>query len=131
MYVHREKIKKNSRTLPVPTRQAELEQERGMAVERRRMYVSVQRRTIFSDPEAESYEFKVDANEEEIQHLQGLMDQLGEAETDIFHNILIIAPVETAEKLNMPYQQRLNAVYMCIHKLGTAETKRFIEQMLD
>lgn len=100
-------------------------------MERRPMYVSVQRRTIFSDPEAESYEFKVDANEEEIQHLQGLMDQLGEAETDVFHNVLALTPTGTEEKLNMPYKQRLNAVYMCIHKLGTADTKRFIEQMVD
>ncbi|MDG0871790.1 hypothetical protein L5D93_04395 [Paenibacillus thiaminolyticus] len=102
-----------------------------MEVERRRMYVSVQRRTIFSDPETESYEFKVDANEEEIQHLQGLMDQLGEAETDVISNVLIFTPIEVEEMLNVPYQQRLNAVYMCIHKLGTADTKRFIEQMLD
>ncbi|WP_206765614.1 hypothetical protein [Paenibacillus dendritiformis] len=102
-----------------------------MAVERRRMYVSVQRRTIFSDPEAESYEFKVDANEEEIQHLQGLMDQLGKAETDVISNVLILTPIEAEDMMNVPYQQRLNAVYMCIHKLGTADTKRFIEQMLD
>ncbi|MCM3339085.1 MULTISPECIES: hypothetical protein [unclassified Paenibacillus] len=100
-------------------------------MERQPYYVSVQRRTVVTDPSSGSYEFVIEATGAEREHLQALIDDLGDAETDAFRDCFMLVTIQTNEKINIPYQQRLHAVYMYIHKLGAADTKRFVEQMFD
>ncbi|MBN3525620.1 hypothetical protein [Paenibacillus apiarius] len=100
-------------------------------MKRQPYYVSVQQRTVVTDPTSGRYEFIVEATGAEREHLQALIDDLGDAETDAFRNYFTLIMRQSNEEINMSYQQRVHAVYMYIHKLGNADTKRFVEQMFD
>lgn len=100
-------------------------------MERQPYYVSVQQRSVVAEQDAGNYEFVVYANEAERDKLQRLLNEVDDAETDGMWDNIMLVTNQTNDRINVPYQLHLNRVYAYIYAIGTSETKRFVEQMLE
>lgn len=85
--------------------------------------------TVLEDKEAAGYEFEIQATEKEIEQLMELFEYREEAENANFRRAMIPGIPYHQDEENDVYDTGMRAVYQMIHRLGTEETKKQIEEM--
>jgi hypothetical protein len=98
-------------------------------MEKKTFYVSVGSGEITKGKGDFTYEFEINATEEEIDVLQELFDETADAELSTA--VGATAPLRnySNDHENDAYDQYLIQVYQMLHRLGTPETKAHIESM--
>ncbi|MCD9022750.1 hypothetical protein [Cohnella silvisoli] len=96
--------------------------------ERKTYYVAVGARQILEDREAASFEFAIHANEDELNKLQELFEESQDADEDEAFSFKGLPTVSDVPD-NDTYNALIKEIYHMLHKLGTPETKRYIEAM--
>jgi hypothetical protein len=97
-------------------------------VEKKKYYISVGPGEVMENQGDASYEFEIDATEEDIDRLQELFEEKQNADQSS-HVHALLPFIHTYDGPNEDHDYYLRKVYRMIHKLGTEETKAQIEQM--
>ncbi|MEW9668810.1 hypothetical protein [Ammoniphilus sp. 3BR4] len=98
-------------------------------MEKKRYYVNVEHGIILDDQGADTYEFEVDATEQELQQLQDLFDKTHQKEMGTWLRAHTPYIQYHDDEDNHEYDHSLQQVYRMLHQLGTAKTKDHIESM--
>jgi len=98
-------------------------------VEKRKYYVSVQAGTVLSDQGAAAYELEILATDEEAEHIRMLMDEKREAEDPNYLHSHVPGIPYHHDLVNDVDDYYIQALYEEIYKVGTEETKKFIDSM--
>jgi len=99
-------------------------------MDKKRYYISVQSRTMMENQGDASYELEIEATPEERGQLEEAFKEL--ARWDQATAVQVVPALGIAyhhDETNDGYDDALKTAYALIHKLGTAETKRHVEQM--
>ncbi|MDR6226768.1 hydrolase [Desmospora profundinema] len=100
---------------------------------RSKYYVSIHSGEIMGellqDPDASSYEFEIEASEEEVQKLNNLIGNSSVEDMETFWDAHIpyLSPDENRE--NEGYDRTLRQLYEMVYQLGTPKTKREMEAL--
>lgn len=92
-------------------------------------YISVQSGSILQDRNADEFEFQIEATEKEIEQLLELFEYREAAENANFRRSFIPGIPYHQDEANDIYDAGMRAVYQMVHRLGTEETKKQIEDM--
>lgn len=98
-------------------------------MEKRKYYVSMQAGTVLPEQGSAAYELVIDATDEEAEHIRMLMDEKKEAEDPTFLRAPIPGIPYHHDLVNDVDDYYIQALYEEIYKVGTKETKQFIESM--
>lgn len=98
-------------------------------MERKPYYVSVQAGTVLEDPEAAAYEFVIHATDKEVGQLLERIEYREEAEKANFRRSFVPGIPYHMDAENDIYDDSMQSIYRMIHRLGTQETKKQIEDM--
>lgn len=82
---------------------------------------------VFENRGDADIQFEIQATEEEVQALREALEKPGQEDIKMFiHSHL---PIDVKDgQLQQQYDARLLGVYQMLHRLGTPETRRFIEE---
>jgi hypothetical protein len=106
----------------------QVQDRRGQMMDKKRYYVAVGPGEVMENQGDASYEFEIEATEEDIDRLQELFEEKDNADQSSYvHSHLPF--VNTYEGPNKDHDYYLREVYRLLHELGTAQTKEHIEQM--
>jgi hypothetical protein len=92
-------------------------------------YVTVQSGEIMEDPTAFSWDFVIEANEEEYDQLLELFENTADAELATYTHAYAISLSTYNNEENTTYDNSLREIYKKLHELGSKETKMHIEKM--
>lgn len=95
---------------------------------KKRYYVAVGSGEILEDQGANSYNFEIDADEEDVFHLSELFD-LADTDSRLSLYRSHIPTNYHEDKNNHDYDDHLQQIYRKIHELGTERTREHIESM--
>lgn len=95
---------------------------------RKKYYVSVETGQILEDQGAAAYEFEIEANDTELDTLRKRFSKLHEENIGLFVDPHLPQRWNDVEGHVQSYTDHLLNIYRMIYRLGTAETKRHIEQ---
>ncbi|WP_261132394.1 hypothetical protein [Bacillus sp. Marseille-Q3570] len=103
-------------------------------MERKPYYVTVQagiqNAEIRSSKGESSYDFEINATEDEAAFLKDLFDEDDRADrTGYIHSHWFSNVIDSGDRDNMIYDRLLNEIYLTIYDLGTEQTKKDIEEM--
>lgn len=105
-----------------------MENESNAGQERKTYYVAVGAGQVLEDREAAAFEFEIRASDEELNKLQEMFGELSSAdEAAAFHFSSALSVSE--ERRDADYNAQLKGIYGYLHRLGTEETRRYIESM--
>ncbi|MGZ9585212.1 hypothetical protein [Paenibacillus marinisediminis] len=93
----------------------------------RKYYVSVHHRTILLEP-SEGVDLEIEATEAQVDQLYKLIGQVADEESDAMYEHFMLFTKETNDQINQQYDRRLHELYQELYRLGTANTRAFIEQ---
>jgi hypothetical protein len=97
-------------------------------MDKKRYYIAVGPGEVMENQGDASYEFEIEATEEDIDRLQELFEEKDNADQSSYvHSHLPF--VNTYEGPNRDHDYYMREVYRLLHQLGTAQTKTHIEQM--
>ena len=91
-------------------------------------YVSVQAGTILEEQGDAAYEFVIQATPKEADQLQELLDLKQESEDETFWRGIMPAVPYHEDQANDEYDDSLRGVFERVYRLGTQQTKEFMEQ---
>lgn len=97
-------------------------------MEKRTYYISVETGQILEDKEAASYEFEVEATEEEINQLREIFDQKYKKNVETFVDIHFPHLFDEVGGDVQNYNKQLLHVYQNIYQLGTNATRKQIKE---
>ena len=92
-------------------------------------YISVQAGSILEEQGAASYEFEIEATEDEISQLQEMFDDRMDAEDASFMRAPTPAIPYHYDRENDAYDYFNKKIYSMLYDLGTEETKKHIASM--
>lgn len=93
-------------------------------MDKRKYYVSVHGRSVLTDRGATTYEWEIEATEEQAQYIRGLMGLVKEKEEDAFLGFVFPWPNTPERVVNLTYQNALDDVYQIIYELGSTDTRK-------
>ncbi|KIL34986.1 hypothetical protein SD70_32320 [Gordoniibacillus kamchatkensis] len=96
-------------------------------MKKKKFYVTVGSGSIVDNKTDESFEFEIEATDEQIDRLQELFEDTAAAETAAGTRGLLLPT--RSEDHNEGYDSHLGGVYRMLYELGTPETKAHIEKM--
>lgn len=96
--------------------------------DRKTYYVAVGARQALEEKEAAAFEFSIEANDQELLTLQELFERTADADEDSTFSVSGW-PTVSDRPDHTEYDADIQKIYKMLHKLGTAETKRHIEEM--
>jgi hypothetical protein len=97
-------------------------------VEKKKYFISVGPGEVMENRGDASFEFEIEATEEDIDRLQELFEEKDNADQSSYVHATLPF-VHTYEGPNKDHDYYLREVYRMLHKLGNEETKVQIEQM--
>lgn len=100
-----------------------------MTKEKKTFYVSVQAGSIVQHEGDTSFEFEIEATEEEINQLQQIFNGKEKADDQAFLRAHQPWKEYRYDEPNDRYDHFLSEAYQLIYELGTPETKQHIERM--
>lgn len=98
-------------------------------MEKKRYYVNVEHGVILDDQGADSYEFEIEADHNEIHQLQELFDKTHQKEMGTWLRAHTPYIQYHDDEDNHEYDRSLRNVYRMLHQLGTEKTRSHIESM--
>lgn len=98
-------------------------------MEKKTYYVSVQASSVLPEQGDAAYEFEIEATEEEVSVLEEVFDDKYFSENDTIRRAMTPWKLYHKDEENDQYDGHLKDAYQIIHRLGTPETRSFIEQM--
>jgi hypothetical protein len=98
-------------------------------MERKTYYITVGSGEINEDQSASSYEFKIEATEEEAEQLSELFEGANSASHHSFWRAHTPFIQYHHDAENDEYDQSLKEIYRKIHELGDSEAKSHIQSM--
>ncbi|WP_202078513.1 hydrolase [Caldalkalibacillus salinus] len=97
-------------------------------MEKKKYYVAVESGQILEDQGASSYELEIEATEEERQQLEKLFSKKNTENIDLFIDPHAPNKWDEIESDVQNYNDFMMNIYAMIYRLGTPETKDFIER---
>lgn len=91
-------------------------------------FVSVGGRSVLADQRAASYEWIIQATQEQVENLQGLLMLMQEKEEEAFPGYVFPWPDTEEASVNVLYEEALQNVYNEIYRLGTKDTRGHLIQ---
>lgn len=98
-------------------------------MDKKTYYVSMQGNTIMENQGDSSYEFEIEATEEDIRQIQELFDEKLDAEDSSFFRAITPAIPHHIDDESGEMDYWLLQAYRKLHELGTPETRAHIESM--
>lgn len=98
-------------------------------MEKQTYYVSVHENSILQDKQASSFEFEIQATEQELAKLQQLFEEKDDAELLTFRRSFIPGVPYHDDPQNDLYDEGMKAVYKMVYDLGNERTRTHIEKM--
>jgi len=98
-------------------------------MEKRNYYVTVETGEILADQTASTYQFVIEANEQERRKLEELFEIAHDKELDTIPRAATPAVAYHDDAENHAYDDALRDIYRTLHQLGTEETRQHIESM--
>jgi hypothetical protein len=100
-------------------------------MDKKMYYVNVEHGVILEDKGADSYEFEIYADDNEIHELQELFDKAHQVDMGIGMWLRAHTPYIQYhdDEDNHEYDHRLLNIYRKLHELGTDTTRKHIESM--
>lgn len=98
-------------------------------MEKQAYYIQVANGEIQSRSDVSPWEFRVFANEKEIQDLRGLFKEMNEADSRTFWRAHVPAVPYHMDKDNDQYDKRMMEVYDKLYELGDEDTRSHIKKM--
>lgn len=98
-------------------------------MDKKTYYVSMQGNTIMENQGDSSYEFEIEATEEDIRQIQELFDEKLDAEDSSFFRAITPAIPHHIDDESSAMDYWLLEAYRKLHELGTPETRAHIESM--
>lgn len=98
-------------------------------MDKKTYYVTVQTGEIMEDPTAFSWDFVIQANDEEHDQLQELFEDTADAELATYSHTYTLSLSTYYNEENTTYDNSLREIYKKLHELGSPETKQHIESM--
>ncbi|TKD68008.1 hypothetical protein [Pseudalkalibacillus hwajinpoensis] len=96
---------------------------------KKRYYVAVSSGEILEDQGASSYNFEIDADEEDVFKLSELFDLTDKDSRLSLYRSHVPAMSYHEDKNNHDYDDHMKQIYQLIHDLGTKRTRDHIESM--
>jgi hypothetical protein len=100
-------------------------------MDKKTYYVSVQSGEMWEDPTIATYEFIIEATEQQAGELQELFEKAHEKDGDTFIRSHTPYIGFHDDKENYQYDLSLKEIYTKIHELGNETSRRHIESMLE
>ncbi|RKD25103.1 hypothetical protein BEP19_04600 [Ammoniphilus oxalaticus] len=97
-------------------------------MEKNKYYVTVQTGEILRD-HAQSYQFEIEADDQQRRVLEELFEYAHEREMDTVLPAMTPVVGEHDKPESRAYDAALKQIYVKLHELGTAETRQHIETM--
>lgn len=98
-------------------------------MEKKKLYVTVETGEILEDQTAATYQFVIEANEQERRKLEELFEIAHDAEMNTILPAMTLAVAYHDDPENHEYDGALMNIYKELHQLGTEETRQHIESM--
>jgi hypothetical protein len=98
-------------------------------MDKKTYYVSVQAGTVMHNIGDSSFEFEIQATEDDIEQLSELFEESMEADHDAFFRAHTPAVPYHHDDENDASDATLRSIYSKLHELGTPETRQFIDGM--
>ncbi|OKL36182.1 hydrolase [Domibacillus mangrovi] len=98
-------------------------------MEKQAYYIQVANGEIQSRSDVSPWEFRIFANEKEIQDLRGLFTEMNEADSRTFWRTHLPAVPYHMDKDNDQYDKRMMEVYDKLYELGDEDTRSHIKKM--
>lgn len=92
-------------------------------------YVTVGSGEIVQDPTVTSFEFEIEATDDELNKLQELFEDTAEAELSTARRAMTPYVEYSFDKENDLYDFKLREIYQMLHALGSQRTREHIESM--
>lgn len=100
-----------------------------MDQQKRTYYISIGAGEIMSTPSASPWEFKIQANDDEITRLREIFDSSQDNSIDDFLRAHVPYVEYSHDPTNDQYDQNLIRIFSMIYKLGDQEAQQHIESM--
>ncbi|OAB46700.1 hypothetical protein [Paenibacillus glacialis] len=91
-------------------------------------FVSVHGRSVLLDRGATTYEWEIEATEEQAQEIRDLMGLVKENEENAFLGFVFPWPDEPERVVNVTYQNALDDVYQRIYEYGSIDTRKQMKE---
>ncbi|TLS39035.1 hypothetical protein [Pseudalkalibacillus caeni] len=98
-------------------------------MDKKRYYIAVGSGEILEDKTASSFEFEIEATEEDIIRLRELFDEADRDSRFSLYRAHVPGIGYHEDKNNDDYDRHIKEVYGMLHELGTPETKSHIDSM--
>ncbi len=97
-------------------------------MDKRKYYVSVHGRSVLMDRGATTYEWEIEATEEQAQEIRRLMELVKDKEEDAFLGFTFPWPDTPELVVNTTYQNALDDVYQRIYEWGSMDTRKQMKE---
>ncbi len=98
-------------------------------MEKQPYYIEIENGEIQSQPDVSPWNFRVFANEKEIQSLRELFNKMNKADSDTFWRAHIPYRPYHIDPENDHYDQSMMSIYEKIYELGDDEARSHIKKM--
>ncbi|SIQ72109.1 hypothetical protein SAMN05421578_103540 [Paenibacillus macquariensis] len=99
-----------------------------VVVNKHKYFVSVHGRSVLTDRGATTYEWEIEATEDEAQEIRNLMGLVKEKEENAFLGFVFPWPDEPERVVNVTYQNALDDVYQRIYEYGSIDTRKQMKE---